>query len=58
MNAGQYPSKRFNQAPEGLMSLYDEQLPMVQLYPDREFCETFGGYSLGCVTKVVSASTG
>lgn len=29
MNAGQYPSKRFNQAPEGLISLYDEQLPMV-----------------------------
>ena len=47
MNAGQYPSKRFNQAPEGLMSLYDEQLPMVQLYPDQVFFETFDGYSLG-----------
>lgn len=29
------------------MSLYDEQLPMVQIYHDQAFCETFDGYSLG-----------
>lgn len=29
------------------MNLYDEQLPMVKLYPEQVFYESSDGYSLG-----------